>query len=105
MPGDPTDQNLRKVLGGYRPSPVPLISAVSKRMEVWRAHVPEWSTNFPALSLLNGLVIGAAKLNGPVAFCGVDGEGLPSDVLSRLDAFEERSRSHFLTIDDWDQVK
>lgn len=108
MPDAPTDQNLRRVLGGYRPSPVALISAVSKRMEVWRAHVPEWSTNFPALSLLNGLVIGSANLNGPVAFCGVDGEGLPSDVLARLEAFNERASgtmTHLLTAEDWESVK
>jgi hypothetical protein len=49
--------------------------------------------NYPARAILAGHLTGPTPLVGPIVLSGVDGAGLPSDVLARLDVFDVRARS------------
>jgi len=79
QPGEATTVAIRKALRGYAPSRIPLDARLDEHLHAWRAEVvgeADTVANYPARAILSG----------------VDGRGLPADVLARLETFNARAR-------------
>ena len=96
QPGPASNTAIRKALGGYQPAAINLDPIVDAHVHAWRTGVTvEAEANYPARALLAAWLREPPgfTLQGPVVLSGVDGEGLPIDVLERLAAFDARARN------------
>jgi hypothetical protein len=93
--GAATDVAIRKALRGYAPLRIALDADLDGHLHAWRAEVvgADVVANYPARAILAGHLTGPTTLVGPIVLAGVDGRGLPGDVLARLETFDLRARS------------
>lgn len=91
--GEPTHVTIRKALRGYTAIAIPLDAGLDDHLHAWRADWTDGSeaANYPARAILAGHLTGPTPLVGPIVLSGVDGKGLPADVLERLAGFSARA--------------
>ena len=94
--GDATHTAIRKALGGYTPTPVALEKAWDQHVRVWRADV--LTANTPPNPTMASLVAGhqirpIIEVAGRIVVSGVDGAGIPEDILDWLDRADKRARA------------
>ena len=95
QPGEPTHVAIRRALAGYAPQRIDLDDAVNQRIAAWRAEVTgqDAVANYPGRALLAGHLAGPTALLGPIVLAGIDGEGLPEDILEKLTGYDQRARA------------
>jgi hypothetical protein len=94
--GEPTTSAIRKALGGYRPVEVSLDGHLTPLLRVFRADIvsKEALANYAVRAITHGHVVPPIMpIVGRMVVTGVDGEGLPVDVLARLANADRFARS------------